>query len=95
MFLLALFLSLCLATDRLGLVPQDQVEAGDVARAFSFGIEALRAGGHRFVTLRRRVSIDVPIRADAIRAYLDLSLPAVLTPRTWFALIYHRYLLKL
>ena len=50
-FILLLLLPLGLPPDCFGLIPQDEVESGNVARALAFGVDALRAGRDGFVTL--------------------------------------------
>jgi len=57
----ARLLPLGLSTDRLGLISEDQVETGNIARTFSFGIDALGAGWDDFVTLWKVININVAL----------------------------------
>ena len=46
-----LLFALGLSADCFGLVAQDKVETGEIARALSFGVDALRAGWNDFIAL--------------------------------------------
>ena len=52
-FVLQLLLPLGLPPDRFGLVTQNKVETGNVARAFSLGVDALRACWNSLVALTK------------------------------------------